>query len=208
MVDAQTGLADGSIVVVSDVVAPVQTRRTLDGFILKDGHAVRDVHDHAASGAQPDATTKSGCLVIGDEGVHEMGVVGLRRNVDTATLIMGAVSFDQSGVELYGVGDHVDATTSAGGAVVGDASAVHGEPCRGDLGPLVRPPFAEVLFSPAGAVGIDLPVRAGITVDVHVHRVHATTIRCSVAVDGAAIHRDIRVAEDADAATREGSFAL
>lgn len=137
-----------------------------------------------------------------------MGVVGLRCNVDTAALLIGAVFFNQSGVEFHSVGNHVDATARARRAVASNTSAVHGESGGGNLGPLFRFPFTEVLLGPARTVGVDLPVGAGITVDVHIHRVHAATVGRTVAVEEAAVHSDVCVAEDIDAAAGECCFAL
>ena len=86
-----------------NVVAPVISGASHRGLVFEYRYAVRYVYPHATGGTEPNAAAEcnrfSGDhIVVGDERVHEVSGIRLRRNVDTAALIVSVISFNKASI--------------------------------------------------------------------------------------------------------------
>ena len=195
-----------------DVVAPVGATRSLGGFVVEDRYAVGDVRFQVTGRAQPDpaaigqVTTGHGGI-LGDKRVLEVSTERVRGDIHPAALLLCNVALDKTGVQLDSVGDRVHAAAGAVCLVLRDGATVHGEPAGRDLTPFFGLELA------AHAVAGNLCPSAARSPRVQVHGVDATAIRRSVTGDAAAVHRDLCIAENVNAAAAKcrvavGNFAI
>ena len=190
-----------------DVVAPVGAARSLGCFVVEDCYAVGDVRFQVTGRAQPDPAAigqvvTEGSGILGDKRVFKAGTERVRGDIHPAALLLCNVALDKTGVQLNSVRDRVHAPAGAVCLVLRDGATVHGEPAGRDLTPFFGLELA------AHAVAGNLCPGAARSPRVQVHGVDATAVRRSVTGYAAAVHRDLCITENVNAATAKCSVAI